>query len=191
MTNHTDLINFIASKIKALSYLEIGTNNCRNFEAINIKNKIGVDPDKSSPCANHVTSDEFFKTNKLRFDIIFIDGLHHADQVKKDIINSWNCLNDNGIIVIHDCNPAEEKYTHVPRLTKQWTGDVYKVAASLINDKITVDIDYGCMVVPKMNKGIQFTSEPNWNYFDKNRKDLLKLISVEDFVKMVESTIFV
>ena len=31
-----------------------------------------------------------------KFDLIFIDGLHHADQVKRDFENSLRCLNDNG-----------------------------------------------------------------------------------------------
>ena len=39
------------------------------------------------------TSDEFFESNKKNFDIIFIDGLHEYDQVKRDIKNSIKFLN--------------------------------------------------------------------------------------------------
>ena len=47
-----------------------------------------------------MTSDEFFKNNKDQFDLIFIDGLHHYNQVKKDIINSVEVLKDGGIILM-------------------------------------------------------------------------------------------
>ena len=50
-----------------------------------------------------MTSDEYFSKFKDKFDIIFIDGLHHYEQVKKDIFNSLEILNSNGIILMHDC----------------------------------------------------------------------------------------
>ena len=48
------------------------------------------------------TSDEFFLHNKEKYDVIYIDGWHEASQVYKDINNSWNCLNENGIIICDD-----------------------------------------------------------------------------------------
>ena len=48
------------------------------------------------------TSDEFFMQNKEKFDIIYIDGWHEEPQVYKDINNSWNSLNINGIIICDD-----------------------------------------------------------------------------------------
>ena len=48
------------------------------------------------------TSDEFFMQNKEKFDLIYIDGWHEAPQVYKDINNSWNSLNINGIIICDD-----------------------------------------------------------------------------------------
>ena len=69
-----DLINEIIIKKKYTDYLEIGCfdNDC--FSKININNKTGVDPLKGGTIKK--TSDEFFKTNSNKFDIIFIDGLH-------------------------------------------------------------------------------------------------------------------
>jgi len=48
------------------------------------------------------TSDMFFKNNKENFDLIYIDGSHEAPQVYKDLCNSWNNLNLNGIIICDD-----------------------------------------------------------------------------------------
>ena len=48
------------------------------------------------------TSDEFFKNNKEDFDIIYIDGDHEAPQVYRDLHNSWNSLNINGMIICDD-----------------------------------------------------------------------------------------
>ena len=48
------------------------------------------------------TSDKFFENNKEKFDVIYIDGSHEAPQVYKDLSNSWNCLNYNGIIICDD-----------------------------------------------------------------------------------------
>lgn len=48
------------------------------------------------------TSDKFFENNNEKFDVIYIDGSHEAPQVYKDLNNSWNCLNNNGIIICDD-----------------------------------------------------------------------------------------
>ena len=55
------------------NYLEIGCDQDENFSQINIKNKIGVDP--KSGGTHRMTSDTFFKNNKDKFDVIFLDGL--------------------------------------------------------------------------------------------------------------------
>ena len=44
------------------------------------------------------TSDEYFANNSEKFDVIYIDGWHEAPQVYKDLNNSWNSLNINGLI---------------------------------------------------------------------------------------------
>ena len=58
------------------------------------------------------TSDEFFKNNEQLFDVIYIDGWHEAPQVYKDINNSWDSLNVNGIIICDDYFYGDIKDTH-------------------------------------------------------------------------------
>lgn len=188
MKNHTSLINYIAAKIGAKSYLEIGTNNCKNFNEIQVAHKVGVDPDLTSPCSVHKTSDDFFRDNQEIFDLVFIDGLHHADQVKRDIINTWGFLSAKGVMVIHDVNPSEEKYTHVPRDSKVWNGDVWKIAASLVAPKFTIDMDHGCMVVPKIEANVMFDlKQIDWETFDKNRKELLTIVSINEALEIIDA----
>ena len=48
------------------------------------------------------TSDEFFLKNKNTFDLIYIDGNHLFEFVKRDIFNSLKFITENGIIVLDD-----------------------------------------------------------------------------------------
>ena len=119
-----DLINYLINKNNYSNYLEIGCDDDVLFSKINIENKIGVDPVSGGNIRK--TSNDFFKTNKKNFDIVFIDGLHHYEQVKQDVINSINFLNKNGIILLHDCMPDSMSKQAVPRYKMQWNGDVWK-----------------------------------------------------------------
>jgi len=49
-------------------------------------------------------SDEFFKSNDVYFDLIYIDGNHLYNFVKSDLINSIKFINQNGLIVCDDYN---------------------------------------------------------------------------------------
>ena len=52
------------------------------------------------------TSDDFFDQNQLKFDLIYIDGNHLFDFVVRDITNSLNFINRDGIIVLDDYGVA-------------------------------------------------------------------------------------
>ena len=74
-----DLIEYLINKYSYSDYLEIGCDQDQLFSKIKIQNKVGVDPNSGGNVRK--TSDEFFKENKNKFDIIFIDGLHTYDPV--------------------------------------------------------------------------------------------------------------
>ena len=48
------------------------------------------------------TSHNFFKSNNKKFNVIYIDGSHFYEDVKKDFINSMNCLEEDGILICDD-----------------------------------------------------------------------------------------
>lgn len=57
------------------------------------------------------STDNFFKLPGLKkFNLIFIDANHDFGYVKKDFINSWKVLGDNGIIILHDTYPPDREY---------------------------------------------------------------------------------
>ena len=190
-----DLINYLVEKYNYKDYLEIGTRDLKNFEKINIPNKTGVDPD---PVKNHerlykITSDDFFKQNKNYYHLIFIDGLHEKKQVEKDILNSLNCLNENGIIVCHDMNPPEKINQIVPQQTTYWNGNCWKAFANLRRDRsdlimYVVNTDWGLGLIQKgEQKTIDYPKNIEWDFekhLEKDRKNILNLISIEEFKKI-------
>jgi len=49
-----------------------------------------------------MTSNDFFQKNDKHFDLIYVDGDHSCDQVKIDLVNSWNVLKNGGFLVLDD-----------------------------------------------------------------------------------------
>ena len=152
----TEIINYLIKKIEAESYLEIGVREPEgNFNKIVCKNKIAVDPVPLAPGIIALTSDAFFKQNESMFDVIFIDGLHVADQVERDIVNSLAVLNPGGYIICHDMNPTEELMQKVPiETTGAWTGDCWKAWVKLRSERddlsmFVLNTDYGVGVIQR------------------------------------------
>ena len=205
----TDIINFLLSIKKGeKNYLEIGVRDRKsNFDLIKSNTKYSVDPAVKLPNNNHfqITSDNFFKdiksnkilSNNIKFDIIFVDGLHLAEQVEKDIKNSLQFIKDDGFIVLHDCNPpsewhARETYSYYSSPAKDaWNGTVWK---AFLNIRFTsslqsccIDTDWGVGIISKKyligsaitnnNKFFEFET------FKQDKKSNLNLISFEEFKK--------
>ncbi|MEO8770336.1 MAG: class I SAM-dependent methyltransferase [Ferruginibacter sp.] len=207
-TKRYDVINFLSGKINAQNYLEIGVRNPDdNFNLINIKNKYAVDPGfefESNPVDFKLTSDDFFLqlsenklsiVNDIKFDIIFIDGLHLAYQVEKDIFNSIQFLSENGFVVLHDCSPpteyhAREAYNFVNGPAEGfWNGTTWKafVKARSIYASCCIDSDWGVGILSKKNWPCfnKLTSSENpyfdFNVFSDKRSEQLNLLSFERF----------
>ena len=186
--NRCDIINKIIDKINAKKYLEIGIHDGGNFNRINCKYKVGVDPNTNCPCEYHMTSDDFFAKNKEKFDVIFIDGLHHSDTVERDINNALKILSINGYIVCHDMNPLSELIQKVPQETGEWTGDCWKawVKIKSTNPNVymrVVDTDYGCGIITRGKQNlIKINCDLTYNNLEQNRNSSLNLITINDFI---------
>lgn len=177
ITTHTQLLNALAEKYGLQNYLEIGVQSkSQNYNKIICPNKTGIDPAVIEPGIHRMTSDGYFKSifNNMPppvFDLVFIDGDHTKEQVKRDFENTLKYLSDHGYIVVHDVLPENEAGTIVPRQTKQWWGDVYKWAMGIKNyngiSYITYNIDNGCMVVKREagNAGVAVPINADWNTY--------------------------
>ena len=154
MKTRTDLLNFIASEIGAKSYLEIGIFDAKNFDSINIEDKLGIDPNVEREDVIKITSDDFFKIEDKKFDLIFIDGDHSHEQSLVDLQNSINQLNEGGVIVMHDAFPTHARLVGKRKgHNSEWCGDVYQtVMWARQQDYLSVITwreDYGCAIITK------------------------------------------
>lgn len=176
---HTDILNQLAEKHGYKHYLEIGVQNpVNNFNRIICPYKTGVDPCQHpgiyEGSFHQMDSNSYFRRalplikghpepvegspeawNTQPYDLIFIDGLHHWEQVLIDLINAYNALAPGGSIVVHDLLPTSEAMQQVPRgSVSEWTGDGWK-AWNLNYINVCVDFeqifilnhDYGCGVL--------------------------------------------
>jgi len=188
-----DLIQFLINKYDYSTYLEIGCDKDQSFSKIKISHKVGVDPISGGTIRK--TSDEFFKNNKEKFDIIFIDGLHHYEQVIVDINNALSVLNDNGHILVHDCLPRTIAHQAIPRYRGSWNGDVWKSIVELRTKKyldvFTCEIDFGVGIIQKkINSNLLKFKIDNFknlkfkDYYHRN-KEFMNVISYSEALKKI------
>lgn len=190
--NRTDIINALITKIGAVSYLEIGVDNGVNFNNIRCRSKTGVDPVDHGVITNgrivQATSDEFFSRNTELFDVVFVDGLHHADQVERDICNSLNVLKPGGFVICHDMNPQSEQAQVIPFTHGHWNGDCWKAFVRLRSkltgiEMATIDTDEGCGIIWHQADAIPISVSEELTYanLEKNRNTWLNIMTVDQF----------
>jgi hypothetical protein len=211
-TLRTEVLNFLLSQLKReTTYLEIGVcDPSNNYNYINADIKYSVDPGYDfikNPVDFKMNSDEFFSkldkneilTDNIKFDVIFIDGLHLAEQVDRDIINSLKYIKDDGFIVLHDCNPPTEwharednDYFNTPA-GAYWNGSTWKafVKWRFSNSVKTccIDSDFGIGVLSKKHSIGNCINPSNlffeFNVFDKYRIEYLNLMNYSNFKNMI------
>jgi hypothetical protein len=203
MITRTEIINVLFNKFDFQSYLEIGVQvPANNFDKIIAIYKESVDPTPRGDCTYIMTSDEFFKNHvKNKYDVIFIDGLHTAEQAYKDVYNAINYLNEDGFIIMHDCNPITEyhtrSYEEFIKTGGPWNGTVFNGFIRLKNELINwscfvVNEDHGCGIITQKQilKNKQFdynTYNFLWKEFDINRNELLQLIDFNEYINILNN----
>lgn len=205
------IINHIIEKYSFTKYLEIGVREPEDcFNHINCPIKHGVDPgieNIANPVDYPYTSDNFFsllESNSLelfpdyRWDLVFIDGLHLSYQVEKDILNSLNHLSDNGVIVLHDCDPFlyEDNYTRLIEdyWGQAWNGTIWKTIYKLKSTRsdlkiCTISTDEGVGLIKRGKQQLVPFDNPYFEYrlFQKNRLRDLGLIDISEIDNWLES----
>lgn len=202
MEKSKDVMNFLISKFDYKSYLEVGVQLGRTFSEVKCDKKVGVDILKRFDGLTHtMSSDKYFETHDETFDLIFIDGLHEAEQVLKDFENAEKVLNEGGTIVFHDVLPPSRPYqlrTEREALAggvAGWTGDVWK--AWIVLRQSRSDLTMFCVEgMPGhgiIQRGSQETLETNlelkdlhWPYFIEDRDRKMNVVSAAEFEKMYD-----
>jgi SAM-dependent methyltransferase len=195
-----DILNYLVDKNKYKSYLEIGvqdySSNCGKIIA---EHKVAVDPFPRGKCDFVGTSDEYFDyiSDDVKFDLIFIDGLHHSDQVVKDVEKSLKHLNEGGIIVVHDCLP--ENFSNQVRIDHggEWTGDVWKAIVYLKGRREDLDIkvvdhDWGCGIIQRGSQKLidkLELEEITWSLYEDKRDEILSVITEDQFLKLYDNAV--
>jgi Methyltransferase domain len=210
-----ELIQAVIKKNKFKNYLEIGVLNGYIFFQIKCKNKTAVDPFFQLQAIRHnltnirnkyfeKKSNDFFAEDAPSIykpgslDIAFVDGMHEFSYALKDAENCLKYIADNGIIILHDCNPqsAEAECSFADwenrKFAGEWNGDTWKAITYLIRNRpdldiFTIDADYGLGIITKAKqprpncKPTTFEEIDALSYDDlnNNRQEYLNLQSVE------------
>lgn len=209
MLNRWDIINLLIEKYHYRSYLEIGTYADECLAKINCANKVGVDPapihhdERNSNSFYDYASDDYFRLHNIfklpKYDIVFIDGLHEREQMKRDILNSLEVLNEGGTIVVHDCLPKGEKEQCYPDIHNcspvAWNGNVWKGFLDIRQglsgiQSFVVDTDWGCGIIQRNSRKVCIDVIPDdkmtFENFQKYKKEWMNVITVEEFYKIFD-----
>ena len=186
--NRTDVLNGIAAVLDFRRYAEIGVRNpADNFDKIRCLERTGIDrsmihlpaPGRSWELFC-MTSDAFFERYPdRRFDLVFVDGNHMAEFVRRDVHNALRAIGDNpqGRVVMHDCNPPDDHHTH-----GSLCGTVYRAflecRADPALDCSCVDCDYGVGVVRCRPNPmpLELPAEYDYAIFAEHRAEWLNLV---------------
>lgn len=147
------------------------------------------------------------KDEQAPYDLIFVDPWHTLEASREDLDGAWKLLQAGGMMVVHDCNPPDADYASPQFRPYGWCGETYRayidfVAFRTDADFCTVDTDYGCAVIRKAAPGepryrhderlleiwlrwSAASSNPEERYavFDRYRSEILRLVSVEQFLE--------
>jgi len=127
---HYEVIEMLVRVYKPKVYLELGLYLGETFNRVKplVVHAVGVDkkPNGLGGEVHECTTDEFFAFYKGKVDMVFIDADHCYKSVRKDFYNSLAILNEGGVIILHDTDPAEEKWA-----APGYCGDAYRFLEEL------------------------------------------------------------
>lgn len=164
--DHMTLIEHMAQWMKPERYLEIGVLNGESLRRVqnHAAECYGVDVAFGRRDFNdnvklyQMPSDDFFAAlgPNIKFDMIFIDGLHERSQVYKDFINSKDRIIEDGLIIMHDTYPMDAEMTQPWFCHDAWQA-AQQIKIEFRNDfeMITLPFNPGISILKKMPIGKQ------------------------------------
>lgn len=161
------------------NYLEIGVENGHIFFRVKSTFKVAVDPkflfDFSRRLGKALinpynfnnqyfekTSDAFFAQDAQRvfsakkLQLALVDGMHEYQYALRDVENTLRYMQENGVVVMHDCNPqtAGAAGRFEDWEVGEWNGDVWRTIIHLRSQRpdltvFVLDIDQGLGIVTR------------------------------------------
>ena len=152
---YLEFMALLNRELQPRSYFEIGTDtglslNCFSCDAVcvdpNFQVRMHAWQSRHRTLMFQTTSDNFFAEDGLKtyfkdgVDIAFLDGMHRAEYLLRDFMNTEKAAHKRSLILIHDCLPLNTRMAE--RLARQgdesegsyrdaWTGDVWRVLFAL------------------------------------------------------------
>lgn len=155
--HYNNIIKWLVILTNCKNYLELGVEYGLNINEIKdmVDLCVGVDINKPENIEGvdffEMETDNFFKINKKKFDIIFIDANHNYTQVKIDFNNSLNILNKFGIIIIHDTDPITQELTE-----SNYCHNSYKIV-----DYVSKNKELNIITLPIQETGLSLVMRKN------------------------------
>lgn len=148
------------------------------------------------------------RRNHVRADIIFADPWHSYDDSLRVLRLAYDMLTPGGYLVVHDCNPDQPEYTvSLPESFHAcWCGETWRAFLDFTanlpesTEWWVLASDLGVGVVrapvqqrrrlPHLRRGSRFTAmvpdatfEEKWCWLDAQRDEVLRLVSVEQWLE--------
>lgn len=214
-------IRSLMKKKKLKNYMEIGVFNGHILFRVKSFFKIAVDPGFFFDNARRIgkiflnpynifnkyfrkTSDAFFSQDapevfkNKKVGIALIDGMHEYEFALRDVENTLRYMSDEGVIIMHDCNPLSKEATctykewEARNFEGPWNGDVWKTILHLRSARndlhvFVLDCDHGLGIITKgeNHNVLTFTKgdieKLAYQDLDANRKTWLDLRPPEYF----------
>ncbi|NEP78863.1 MAG: DUF563 domain-containing protein [Okeania sp. SIO3B3] len=155
LKSQSERLNQLATINQSSNYLEIGVCKGVTFNAINIKNKVAVDPkfkfNTNKYATNNivfleVNSDDLFRNNAKGFepfDLIYLDDVHTFEQTFRDFCASLSLTHAKTIWLINNtcpgsyaqAQPSLQNCAKLRQISQEkpggWMGDIFKIVAAI------------------------------------------------------------
>lgn len=144
--DYLTMLERIHAHLRPRAYLEIGVGDGKSLALAGADTvAIGIDPDpqlaralRPNERVFRETSDVFFAARDLAAEfggrplgLAFIDGLHLFEYALRDFINVERHSAPGTVVLLHDCYPLDEATAARERVTRHWSGDVWKLVLCL------------------------------------------------------------
>jgi hypothetical protein len=194
MKDKAELINAILKHKEYKTYLELGIGqHLWTISQIRCPSICSVDVVKVNDVFPSFigTTDSFFEQNNKKFDAIYIDADHEENAVIKDFNNSIQCLNEDGIIFMHDVGPLTEESTSLFA-----HGTAYKAFIKIRNSnnytafayEFEEDKDVIGIVKKKKNNNklnVDVPADIDFYFYNKNKAEILNKKTFTEILDLI------